>query len=389
MQQINSNLARTLVVVSLIVIGGCVQSQAVPCGDTLCPAGSVCTVTGRCQFQQDIDACQGKPEKADCIGRSGDGVCLYGACGVGQCGDGISDAGEDCDDGNANDADSCTSKCQLNRWSASLIAGGPVAALDIEISLPRGVATDVDGNIFLVDGDRVRRIDVRSGAITTVAGTGVNGYSGDDGQATGAQLNQPSGVAVDGRGYLYIADSRNQRIRQVDGNGVITTIAGTGVAGFYGDGVKASNAQMYNPAGVAVDGRGNVFFADQYNDRVRRIDAQGIITTFAGTGVGGYSQEGIATEQTLNFPTGIAVDQDGNVLIADKYNYRIRKVDTSGVISTIAGNGTLGDGGDGLLAVNARLNAPSGIAIDNIGNLYIVGNDQNQIRIEMARSIQW
>ena len=229
-------------------------------------------------------------------------------------------------------------------------------------------------------------------SITTVAGTGeigdgAGGFSGDGGPATAAQLNLPQGVAVDGAGNLYIADARNHRIRKVDASGIITTVAGTGeigggAGGFSGDGGPATAAQLNLPQGVAVDGAGNLYIADARNHRIRKVDASGIITTVAGTGeigggAGGFSGDGgPATAAQLNLPQGVAVDGAGNLYIADARNHRIRKVDASGIITTVAGTGEIGGGaggfsGDGGPATAAQLNFPQDVAVDGAGNLYI------------------
>ena len=184
--------------------------------------------------------------------------------------------------------------------------------------------------------------------IDTIAGTGTEGYSGDGGAATAAQLNNPRGVAVDGSGNVYIADLSNNRIRKVDGSGNISTIAGTGTQGYSGDGGAATAARLNWPQQVAVDGTGNVYIADTGNQRIRKVDGAGNISTFAGTGTEGYSGDGgAATAARLNSPQEVALDNAGNVYIADTGNDRIRKVDGSGNISTFAGTGTEGYSGDG------------------------------------------
>ena len=205
---------------------------------------------------------------------------------------------------------------------------------------PQGVAVDGAGNLFIADSlnDRIRKVDA-SGTITTVAGTGELGFSGDGGPATSARLSRPNDVAVDGAGNLFIADSGNNRIRKVDATGTISTVAGTGRTGG-GDGGPAVQAQLHGPSGVAVDGAGNVFIADRYNYRIRKVDSAGVITTVAGTGVRGSSGDGgPATSARLSGAEGVAVDGAGNVYIADEGNDRIRKVDSAGVITTVAGTG--------------------------------------------------
>ena len=228
---------------------------------------------------------------------------------------------------------------------------------------------DAAGNLFIADGsnNRIRKVDP-AGTISTVAGTGVGGgfgFSGDGGPATGAQLNAPFGVFVDAAGNLFIADVGNHRIRKVDPAGTISTVAGTGVggfSGFSGDGGPATEAQLHFPAGVFVDAAGNLFIADASNHRIRKMDPAGTISTVAGTGVEGFSGDGgPATEAQLHFPAGVFVDAAGNLFIADASNHRIRKVDPAGTISTVAGTGTAGFSGDGGPATGAQLNGPSGV----------------------------
>jgi sugar lactone lactonase YvrE len=211
-----------------------------------------------------------------------------------------------------------------------------------------------------------------AGIIATVAGNGSFGYSGDGGPATSAQLAYPYGVALDASGNLYIADYLNSRIRKVSAEGIITTVAGNGSAGYSGDGGPATSAQLGLPSGVAVDASGNLYVADNLNNRIRKVSAAGIITTVAGNGSIGYSGDsGPATSAQLSTPTGVAVDASGNLYIADTNNYRIRKISAAGIITTVAGNGTLGCSGDGGPAANAQLSRPDGVAVDASGNLYI------------------
>src|SRR3990172_8499243 len=211
-------------------------------------------------------------------------------------------------------------------------SGDGAAATSAQLNAPYGVAVDGVGNVFIADANnhRGRRVDAVTGFISTFAGTGTFGFSGDSAAATSAQLYYPWGVAVDGVGNVFIADTFNHRVRRVDaGPGFLRPLAGPGTAGFSGDGAAASSAQLYNPRGVAVDGGGNVFIADLSNHRVRRIDAvTGFIDTIAGTGAGGFSGDsGAATSAQLNLPRGVAVDGDGNVYIGDTNNHRIRKID--------------------------------------------------------------
>ena len=258
--------------------------------------------------------------------------------------------------------------------------GGP--ATQVLLNLPYGVAVDGTGNLYIADtnSDRIRKVD-STGTITTIAGTGERGFSGDGGPATQASLNSPFGVAVDGAGNLYIADQYNNRIRRVDSTGTITTIAGTEERGFGGDGGPATQAPLFLPTGVAVDGAGNLYIADASNHRIRRVDSTGTITTIAGTGERRFGGDGgPAIRAQLDAPSGVAVDGAGNLYIADVGNHRIRKVDSTGTITTFAGTGERGFGGPGGPAVQAQLDAPSGVAVDEAGNLYIADHNNNSIR---------
>jgi uncharacterized protein YjiK len=265
------------------------------------------------------------------------------------------------------------------------VADGVPATATI-LSNPQGVATDSAGDLFIADtsDNRVREVNHSTGVITTVAGTGIAGYSGDGSQATAAMLSGPDGVAVDSSGNLYIADTNNNRIRKVVlSTGVITTVAGTGLSGSSGDGGQATAATVYSPHGVAVDGSGDLFIADYYNNRIRKVVlSTGIISTVAGNGSTGSSGDGgQATAAFLDDPTGVAVDASGNLFIADYFNNRIREVVLStGIISTVAGNGTYGFSGDGGQATAAYLEDPSGVAVDASGNLYIADKYNNRVR---------
>jgi sugar lactone lactonase YvrE len=258
--------------------------------------------------------------------------------------------------------------------------GGPAAAADLH--LPSDVATDGAGSVYIADyaNNRVRKVN-SAGTISTFAGNGTPGYSGDGGPATSARLHYPSGVAMVSGGNLYIADSANNRVRMVDGAGIITTVAGTGTPGFSGDGGPAVDAELDLPWDVAVDISGNLYIADYNNHRVRRVDASGNITTVAGDGTPGYSGDGgPATSASLCGPSGVALDAAGNLYIAEACNNRIRKVDTSGIITTFAGNGTAGYAGDGGPATSARLNGPDGLAFDTAGSLYVGDSGNHRVR---------
>ncbi|MBW1818596.1 MAG: hypothetical protein JRJ60_15750, partial [Deltaproteobacteria bacterium] len=261
-------------------------------------------------------------------------------------------------------------------------SGDGLPATDAQLDFPWGIAVDASGNLYISDigCNRIRKIDT-SGIITTVAGNGTYGYSGDGGPATQAELDTPMDVAVDTSGNLYIVDGFNARIRKVDTNGIITTVAGNGTYGYSGDGGPATQAQLYEPGGVTVDTSGNLYIADTYNYRIRKVDTSGIITTVAGNGGWEHSGDGgPATEAQFGHSYGIAVDDSGNLYIADYYNTCIRKVDTSGIITTVAGNGTYGYGGDGGLATQAELNRPIDVVVDHSGNLYITDTYNSRIR---------
>jgi uncharacterized protein (TIGR03437 family) len=253
-------------------------------------------------------------------------------------------------------------------------------ATGAELFQPLGVALDSAGNVYVADSSNNRIRKVSNGVITTVAGNGTPGFSGDGGPATSTGVYGPSGVALDSAGSLYIADAGNNRIRKVS-NGVITTVAGTGGwGGDGGDGGPATSAQLFVPAGVALDSAGSLYIADAGNNRIRKV-SNGVITTVAGNGTLGYSGDGgPATNAQLYGPEGVAVDSAGNIYIADMDNNRIRKV-SNGVITTMAGNGTQGFSGDNGPAISAELYRPEGIAVDATGNLCIADTWNNRIRI--------
>jgi trimeric autotransporter adhesin len=253
--------------------------------------------------------------------------------------------------------------------------GGP--GTSAQLYYPSSVAVDGAGNIFIADSSNnvIRKLAAVSGIITTVAGNGTAGYSGDGGPATSATLNNPYGVAVDGAGNLYIADKNNNVVRKVStSTGLISTIAGNGTGGFSGDGGPATSAQLGTVYSVALDSVGNLFIADYSNDRIRKVEVStGIISTVAGNGTFGYNGDGgAATSAELNSVEGVAVDGAGNIYIADLFNNRVRMVSAgTGLISTIAGNGTKGYSGDGGPATSAELSNPSGVFVDGDGNIYI------------------
>jgi trimeric autotransporter adhesin len=252
---------------------------------------------------------------------------------------------------------------------------------------PGGITLDKSGNLYIADilNHRIRMVAKSSGVITTVAGTQYNGYRGDGGQATSAELQNPEGIAVDASGNIYIADTKNNRIRMVsESSGIITTVAGTGLGAYNGDGGPATSATLSNPRGIAVDASGNIYIADVNNNRIRMVSKSSrMMTTVAGNGTCGYSGDGeLATSATLSSPQSVVLDPSGNLYIADVNNNRIRMVSkSSGIITTVAGTGTYGHSGDGGLATSATLYFPTGVTVDASGNLYIADSYNNRIRM--------
>jgi cysteine-rich repeat protein len=374
--------------------------------------------------------------------RAGDGCASD--CGKREvCGDNIVDDGETCDDGNRNPVDGCD-VCLPTTWDVGVVVSGsvePRARLDVNLSQPPAVAVDARGRVFIADAGSHRVIRVNEdGTITVVAGQGTAGFSGDGLSAAGARLNSPSGLAVDEGGRIFIADTDNHRVRLVNLDGTITTVAGTGSAGFSGDGAAAIGAKLNTPRGVAVDGSGRLFIADTGNNRVRRIDVDQKISTIAGDGSGPDPFFG-AKQCTRAFfvgdplsgdirplavqiaaPRAVAVDDSGRVFIAATGNGCIRRMNIDGSLTTvatiaaptglaldgtdrlyvaiaglhrvgrlfandengsvefIAGTGSAGDGGDGGPATAALLNAPAGVAVDADGNLLITDTGNERVR---------
>ena len=264
--------------------------------------------------------------------------------------------------------------------------GGP--AREARLDEPSGVAVDAAGNIYIADNDnnRIRRVGT-SGKITTVAGTGAAGFSGDSGPAAEAELNNPYGVWVSPAGEIYIADQRNHRVRKVSRDGQIETIAGNGTAGYSGDGGRATEASLSFPDDVVLNSRGELFIADAGNDVVRRIGVDGTIDTFAGSGRHAYNGEsdlsgdgGPAALAQLDTPAALAIDSEDNLYIADLRNHAIRKVSAAGVITTIAGTGRPGFNGDRKDATRAMLDEPGGVAVARDGSLLIAEGGNLRVR---------
>jgi sugar lactone lactonase YvrE len=261
-------------------------------------------------------------------------------------------------------------------------AGDGGAATNASLSWPAGLALDAAGNLFVADAYNyvIRKVGF-NGSISTVAGTNRYGFAGDGGPATNALLGSPEGVAVDGHGNVFISDAGNQRIRKVDAAGVITTYAGTNTYGFFGDGGPATNAALWNPGGLALNDAGGLFVADSSNNRVRKIGTNGIITSVAGTNTAGFFGDGgAATNAAIYNPLGVRFDSKGNLFIADSYNNRVRKVGTNNLIATIAGNGSTSFSGDGGPATAAAISDVNCLALDSVGNLYLADAGNARIR---------
>jgi len=263
--------------------------------------------------------------------------------------------------------------------------GRPAATSDL--AHPSALALDSDGRLFFIEGSRVRRINPDD-TLTTVAGTGRAGFSGDGGLATSADLNAPQAIAVDSAGDVFIADSLNNRVRRVDPRGIISTFAGSGEPGFSGDGGRATSAKLSAPTGVAIGFGGAVLIADSGNSRVRAVGANGTIMTLAGTGDTGYAGDGgPATAAALNAPQCLAVDANDNLYVADTLNNRVRRITVDGTISTVAGTGDQTFSGDGGPATSAGLHLASGplsgggcLAVDAAGDLFIADALNNRVR---------
>jgi sugar lactone lactonase YvrE len=275
---------------------------------------------------------------------------------------------------------------QVFAQTVTTVAGGYVGdggrATDAAFNYVVGVAEDKNGNYFVSDLDthRIRMINPR-GEISTIAGIGIAGYNGDGIPASRALIFSPAHMQFDPSGNLVFADSGNCRLRRIDSRGIITTIAGNGTCGYSGDGGPATAASVGKFYGIAFDGCGKLYLADLVSSVVRMVDTHGIIHTFAGNGTTGYSGDGgPATAAQLGFPIGLAADSSGNMYIADEADSVVRKVDPSGTITTFAGNGMSGYSGDGGYATQAAIGAPRGIAIKD-GALYISNGGNARIRL--------
>jgi trimeric autotransporter adhesin len=276
--------------------------------------------------------------------------------------------------------------------------GGPAG--DAQLTEPRGLALDAAGNLFIADsGNHAIRKIALDGIISTVAGDGIRGFSGDGGSAIRARLDTPAAVAIDSKGNLYIADTLNHRIRKVNRAGVIVTVAGSGAVstvghgtggfGFSGDGGPAVSAQLSLPEGVAIDSLGNLFIADTGNDRIRKVDLSGVIRTIAGTGRNAYAGNGgPAVRANLYAPVGIAIGADDSVYFSERYQDTIRVITPRGLIGLVAGRGGVrGDGGDGGAAKRAKLDDPQGIAFGPGGELYLADTGNRRVRVVAANGL--
>jgi len=270
-------------------------------------------------------------------------------------------------------------------------AGDNGLAINAEINATAGVSVDGAGNIYIADSEnnRIRKV-APNGIITTVAGTAKSGYSGDNGPATSASLAFPTSAVVDTAGNIYIADAANFVIRKIDTNGIITTFAGNGSDGFSGDGGPALRAELGEVNGLAFDAAGNLYLADTSNQRIRKIAPDGTISTIAGTGVAGFTGGGgPAINAEIYAPNSLAFDAAGTLYFTEPINNAIRKISTGGIIMTVAGQGfgNFGSSGDGGPAINALLNDPHGVALDSAGNLYFTDEDNQRIRLISAAGI--
>ena len=264
--------------------------------------------------------------------------------------------------------------------------GDGILATNAQFNGVQGLALDPAGNIYAADisNNRIRKITISTGIISTIAGTGTGGYNGDGILATAAQINIPSALAFDNNGDLYFTDRSNSRIRKIiTATGIISTVAGTAATGYNGDGILATAAQLNNPNEVSFDASGDMYIADWLNNRVRKVNmSTGVISTIAGTGAAGYNGDGIAaTAAQINGPCGITFDNAGNIYIAEYGGARVRKITIgTGLISTIAGTGSFGYNGDGIAATAAQLNGCAYIKFDAAENMFIGDGINNRVR---------
>lgn len=286
-------------------------------------------------------------------------------------------------------AGQCSAGMETVAGQAGLGDGG--AAVDALLREPAAVVLDREGNLYISDTfhHRIRKV-APNGTVSTVAGTGNPGWGGDGGPAVYGSLSYPSALAIDPAGNLYVSEPFAQRIRKISADGKLTTLAGTGRFGFEGDGGPALKARFNGPDGIAADREGNVYVSDSYNHRIRRIDPDGRITTIAGTGDRGYGGDGgPATAATLNYPGALAVDNAGNLFVADTLNQRVRRIDRSGIIQTVVGNGSFGYPRNGEFALEAAIPYVKGLAFDGAGNLYLSFPSDGRIRMVNGSGQLW
>lgn len=263
------------------------------------------------------------------------------------------------------------------------VARTGIDARESDLGSPEGVFVDDDNIVYFTDSvnDVILKID-EQGILTKVAGSGLRGFSGDGGPALEASFYYPADVRVDSRGNIYIADVQNNRVRKVDRNGIISTVAGTGEPGYSGDGGPATQAQLFNPYGIAFDLDGSVIISDSWNHVIRRIDASGIITTIAGTGKPGYSGDGgPALQASFDAPQALFVDSAGRLYIGDEHNNCIRMIETDGTISTVLGIGEAGFSPDGTRADEARISDPENIWVSDDGSLLVTDSENGRVRL--------
>jgi len=274
--------------------------------------------------------------------------------------------------------------------AAAGFAGDGASGAAVRFDTPLAIAAGPQGVLYVADtqNNRVRRIDA-SGRVTTIAGTGIAGSSGDGGPAVAAELSSPAGIALGFGGVVYVADSGNNRVRAITPDGRITTVAGTGDSGYAGDGGPATSAVFDDPQSLTVDDEDSLYVADALNDRIRRIDVAGTVTTVAGDGSRGFSGDGgpatvaaldLASGESSGGGDGLAVDGAGDLFVADAVNHRIRRVDLAGVITTVAGTGSPGHDADSGVPIAVRLDLPLGVAVSGERVLYIADSGNGRVR---------
>ena len=270
--------------------------------------------------------------------------------------------------------------------SISFVAASLAIAADKpRVSPHETITADPSGNVYLADtgNHEIRKVTALTGIVTLVVGSTSPGYSGDGGAAAAARLRLPAAIVVAANGDMYIADTGNDAVRKVTAaTGITTTYAGTGTTGYTGDGGAATSARLSGPQGLVLAANGDLYIADTGNNVIRKVTAAtGVITTFAGTGTAGFLGDGgVATSARLNAPESVSISASGELYIADAGNNRIRRVSTGGTITTVAGTGTAGSTGDGGLPTAAQLNSPHGIAVSTSGTYYISDRVNNEIR---------